>query len=110
MLRLQLLKQEHEPIPMPSSPSYVPCLRYSPSHHIEQFINLLLQSQVELQHLWYGRRASTRIRTELMASIYAKSLKRKDFSGIVDKDGQSGSKMNKGSFSVILVILVIVPH
>lgn len=39
-----------------------------------------------MQHLWFGRRAATRIRSSLMASIYDKALKRKDFSGIVSKD------------------------
>ncbi|KAJ8489168.1 hypothetical protein ONZ45_g13681 [Pleurotus djamor] len=50
------------------------------------FFCSLMKSQVDLQHLWFGRRACTRIRSELMASIYDKSLKRKDFSGIIDKE------------------------
>lgn len=39
-----------------------------------------------MQHLWFGRRAAVRVRSELMVAIYDKALKRKDFSGIVDKD------------------------
>jgi hypothetical protein len=39
-----------------------------------------------MQHLWYARRASTRIRSELMAAIYDKALNRKDFSGVVNKE------------------------
>ncbi|TFY66276.1 hypothetical protein EVG20_g4808 [Dentipellis fragilis] len=50
------------------------------------FICTIGKAQTDVQHLWHGRRAATRMRTELMASIYAKSLKRRDFSGIVDKD------------------------
>ncbi|KAI0332194.1 multidrug resistance-associated ABC transporter [Cubamyces sp. BRFM 1775] len=46
----------------------------------------LCKSQADVNHLWFGRRAATRIRMELMASIYDKALKRKDFSGIVNKD------------------------
>jgi hypothetical protein len=44
------------------------------------------QAQADVQHLWFGRRAATRIRSQLMAAIYDKSLKRKDFSGIINKD------------------------
>ncbi|KAH8099895.1 multidrug resistance-associated ABC transporter [Cristinia sonorae] len=50
------------------------------------FASQICKAQADLQHLWYGRRAATRIRSELMAAIYDKSLKRKDFSGIIDKD------------------------
>ncbi|OJT05881.1 ATP-dependent bile acid permease [Trametes pubescens] len=50
------------------------------------FASSLCKTECDLQHLWYGRRACTRIRTEIMASIYDKALKRKDFSGVVDKD------------------------
>ncbi|KAJ7892528.1 multidrug resistance-associated ABC transporter [Mycena olivaceomarginata] len=46
----------------------------------------VLKAQCDLQHLWHGRRASTRIRVELIAAVYDKALKRKDFSGLVDKD------------------------
>ena len=62
------------------------CLRYvfvcfyDPENHD------ILQAQADVQHLWFGRRASTRIRSELMAAIYDKALKRKDFSGITNKD------------------------
>ena len=38
---------------------------------------------MDLLHLWHARRASTRVRSELMACIYDKALKRKDFSGVV---------------------------
>lgn len=44
------------------------------------------KSQADVQHLWFGRRASCRIRSELMAAIYDKALKRKDYSGIINKD------------------------
>ncbi|KAJ6590007.1 hypothetical protein DFH09DRAFT_1359037 [Mycena vulgaris] len=44
------------------------------------------KAQCDVQHLWLGRRASVRIRSELMASIYDKALKRKDFSGVIDKE------------------------
>ncbi|KAJ7107582.1 multidrug resistance-associated ABC transporter [Mycena epipterygia] len=46
----------------------------------------IAKAQCDVQHLWIGRRAATRIRSELMASIYDKALKRQDFSGVVDKD------------------------
>jgi hypothetical protein len=45
-----------------------------------------LQAQADVQHLWFGRRAATRMRSQLMAAIYDKALKRKDYSGIVDKE------------------------
>ncbi|KXN90435.1 hypothetical protein AN958_04304, partial [Leucoagaricus sp. SymC.cos] len=44
-----------------------------------------LSFQADVQCLWFGRRASTRIRSELMAVIYEEALKRKDYSGIIDK-------------------------
>jgi len=50
---------------------------------------------MDVQHLWYGRRSSTRIRSELMAAIYDKALKRKDYSGIVNKEKmEEGAKDN----------------
>jgi len=53
---------------------------------------------MDLQHLWYGRRSSTRVRSELMAAIYDKALKRKDYSGIVNKE--EGSKDNTSNEEV----------
>ncbi|KAI0003794.1 ABC transporter type 1, transmembrane domain-containing protein [Russula compacta] len=50
------------------------------------FICSMCTAQADVQHLWFGRRAATRIRSQLMAAIYDKALKRKDFSGIVNKD------------------------
>ncbi|KAF9027408.1 multidrug resistance-associated ABC transporter [Hymenopellis radicata] len=49
------------------------------------FVSTVAKAQADVQHLWFGRRAATHIRSELMAAIYDKALKRKDFSGIVDK-------------------------
>jgi hypothetical protein len=55
---------------------------------------ILLQAQTDCLHLWFGRRAQVRIRTLLMASIYDKALKRKDFSGTVRKDSADAEKTN----------------
>ncbi|KAJ6452441.1 hypothetical protein C8R45DRAFT_1040659 [Mycena sanguinolenta] len=52
----------------------------------------VLKAQCDLQHLWHSRRASTRVRVELIAAVYDKALKRKDYSGVVhDKDGPPAS-------------------
>ena len=44
------------------------------------------KAQADVQHLWYGRRAATRARSELMAAIYDKALKRRDASGLAMKN------------------------
>jgi ABC-type multidrug transport system fused ATPase/permease subunit len=56
------------------------------------FLSTLLRSEVDLQHLWFCRRASVRTRSELMAIIYDKALKRKDLSGAVDKKNDDDKK------------------
>ncbi|KAJ7145739.1 multidrug resistance-associated ABC transporter [Mycena epipterygia] len=58
------------------------------------FMCSILKAQCDLQHLWYGRRACTRVRSELMAAIYDKALKRKDFSGIVQEKDTAKDKSN----------------
>ncbi|KAF7297333.1 ABC bile acid [Mycena indigotica] len=49
------------------------------------------QSQCDLNHFWFGRRAGTRLRSELMAAIYDKALRRVDLSGAVSNDKQEQS-------------------
>ncbi|KAG1873894.1 hypothetical protein F4604DRAFT_1765807 [Suillus subluteus] len=50
------------------------------------FLCTMLKAEADVQHLWFGRRAATRMRVELMAAIYDKALKRQDYSGIIDMD------------------------
>ncbi|KAJ1301354.1 hypothetical protein OPQ81_003753 [Rhizoctonia solani] len=62
------------------------------------FISRILKAQADAQHMWYGRRASTRTRSEIMAAVYDKALKRKDaadMSGKKDKDRPKGRKGKK---------------
>jgi hypothetical protein len=59
-------------------------------------ITRIPQAQADVQHLWFGRRAATRMRSQLMAAIYDKSLKRKDFSGIVNKDNSKEVSTSDG--------------
>ncbi|KAG8920033.1 hypothetical protein FRC02_001208 [Tulasnella sp. 418] len=54
------------------------------------FLTTLARAELDLQHLWFGRRFCTRARSELMALIYEKALKRKYFSVIVKKGATSG--------------------
>ncbi|KZP20510.1 hypothetical protein FIBSPDRAFT_932199 [Athelia psychrophila] len=66
------------------------------------FVFTLLKSQTDLTQLWIGRRAATRIRTELMAAIYAKALKRKDYSGVIDKDKQQEAADKKADAEALV--------
>ncbi|TFK47824.1 P-loop containing nucleoside triphosphate hydrolase protein [Heliocybe sulcata] len=63
------------------------------------FLAQVARAEADVQHLWCSRRASTRIDSELMAAIYAKTLKRKDFSGAVQngtsEEGKDESKTGK---------------
>ncbi|KAG8974080.1 hypothetical protein FRC05_007828 [Tulasnella sp. 425] len=59
------------------------------------FLAGVAKAEAEVQHLWFGRRASTRVGSELMATIYAKALKRKDFSGVVGKENSETEKQQK---------------
>ncbi|KAF7297249.1 hypothetical protein MIND_00958000 [Mycena indigotica] len=61
------------------------------------FVCSVAKAQCDVQHLWIGRRAATRIRSELMASIYDKALKRLDFSGIVDKEKAQAAAEKKAA-------------
>ncbi|KAJ7147242.1 hypothetical protein C8R46DRAFT_1129771 [Mycena filopes] len=47
------------------------------------FLTSVLTSVTNNQRAWMGRRITARVRAEVMASIYDKTLRRKDFSGIV---------------------------
>lgn len=60
------------------------------------FLASICKAQADVNHLWYGRRAATRMRSEVMASIYEKALKRKDFSGSVDKNKEKEGTDDKG--------------
>ncbi|KAJ7303772.1 hypothetical protein DFH08DRAFT_793782 [Mycena albidolilacea] len=63
------------------------------------FLCSVLKAQCDLQHLWFSRRACTHVRSELMAAIYDKTLKRKDFSGIVSKDNDKAVEAKKSADS-----------
>ncbi|KAF9255339.1 multidrug resistance-associated ABC transporter [Marasmius fiardii PR-910] len=57
------------------------------------FFAALTKAHIDAQHLWFGRRAATRIRSELMAAIYDKALKRKDDTS----EGKAKSATNDGT-------------
>ncbi|KAJ7479990.1 hypothetical protein B0H11DRAFT_2173507 [Mycena galericulata] len=61
------------------------------------FVCSVCKAQCDVQHLWLGRRASTRIRSELMASIYDKALKRRDFSGVIDQEKAQAAAEKKAT-------------
>ncbi|PIL36802.1 ATP-binding cassette transporter [Ganoderma sinense ZZ0214-1] len=71
----------------------------------------ILRAQTDLQHLFFGRRAGSRVRSELMVAVYDKALKRKEFSGVVGKgeddtqpsSADNGKILNLMSSDVTLV-------
>lgn len=74
-----------------SSPSKQTAYLYA----VLALVAAVLKSQSDLQHLYYGRRASTRIRAELIASIYEKALRKKDIKGTI------GGNRNEKAVSVV---------
>ncbi|KAG8738112.1 hypothetical protein FRC10_007279 [Ceratobasidium sp. 414] len=52
----------------------------------------IIKSQSDLQHLYFSRRASVRVKGELVASVYEKALKRKDVTGAVQKGKEKDTK------------------
>ncbi|QRW04429.1 ABC transporter [Ceratobasidium sp. AG-Ba] len=61
------------------------------------FICQLVRSQCELQHLYFARRASVRIRGELIACVYEKALRHKDITGTVQPSDTKGKGKGKES-------------
>lgn len=64
------------------------------------------KAEADLLHLWHGRRGSVRVKNQLVAIIYEKALKRKDFSGVVGlgekpekAEGKSKREAGKGKKS-----------
>lgn len=53
------------------------------------FICGLVKAQTDLQHLYFSRRAAVRTQSELIGSIYEKSLVRKDITGAIASDAKS---------------------
>ncbi|KAG7085320.1 hypothetical protein E1B28_013860 [Marasmius oreades] len=60
------------------------------------FLTSLAKAESDVQHLWFGRRAATRIRSELMASIYDKALKRKEVAGAGESHDKKHDDKDKG--------------
>ncbi|CDZ98657.1 multidrug resistance-associated abc transporter [Phaffia rhodozyma] len=54
-------------------------------------IATILKAQSDLNHLWFSRRASVRIKNQLASAIYEKALKRKDKSGVSESKGSAGT-------------------
>ncbi|KAJ7592171.1 hypothetical protein C8J56DRAFT_932695 [Mycena floridula] len=55
----------------------------------------IARPQVDLQKLWFCRRSATRTRSELMAAVYDKALKMRDYSGIIDQDKKKEAEDKK---------------
>ncbi|KAG8908992.1 hypothetical protein FRB99_000095 [Tulasnella sp. 403] len=87
LLKLVLEDIEQHKNPGERSQAYI--------YAILMFLSQVLKAEVDVQHLWFSRRATTRARTELMAAIYVKALRRKDFSGIVKKDAVDDKDADK---------------
>ncbi|KAK0555771.1 hypothetical protein OC845_000028 [Tilletia horrida] len=56
-------------------------------------VNTLAGSQLEVNHLYIGRRTIARVKAELVTAIYAKALRRKDSSGLI----QAGTTASTGT-------------
>ncbi|KAI0634381.1 hypothetical protein C8Q77DRAFT_1056057 [Trametes polyzona] len=55
------------------------------------FLATTLKAEMDVQRLWLSRRAGGRVRSELMAAVYEKALKRKDLSGATGERVSDGS-------------------
>jgi len=56
------------------------------------------------QNLYYGRRVDVRLRAMLSAEIYAKSLRRKDMTGIVTDSTKKGARSDTGMITNLMAV------
>ncbi|KIJ38897.1 hypothetical protein M422DRAFT_781226 [Sphaerobolus stellatus SS14] len=61
------------------------------------FACTLVKAENDLQHLWYGRRAASRVGTQLSAAIYDKALRITDQSGVTSKKKDEDPSSSPGS-------------
>ncbi|KAK0518167.1 hypothetical protein OC842_007873, partial [Tilletia horrida] len=50
----------------------------------------VIESESDVNHLYLGRRMTVRVKSELIAAIYAKALRRKDSSGLISSGKTAG--------------------
>lgn len=70
----------------------------------------LAKAQMDAAHMWCGRRASMRVRSELMAVIYQKAVRQRDLASLAPEDGKRKGK-GKGTGSgesVVLPFLIVI--
>ncbi|KAF9940341.1 hypothetical protein BGZ65_007307 [Modicella reniformis] len=56
------------------------------------------------QNLYYGRRIDVRLRAMISAEIYAKSLRRKDMTGIVSENAMKGQRSDTGMITNLMAV------
>ncbi|KAI8595921.1 P-loop containing nucleoside triphosphate hydrolase protein [Dissophora ornata] len=56
------------------------------------------------QNLYYGRRVDIRLRAMLSAEVYAKSLRRKDMTGIVSENTKKGARSDTGMITNLMAV------
>lgn len=56
------------------------------------------------QNLYYGRRVDVRLRAMLSAEVYAKSLRRKDMTGVVSENTKKGSQSDTGNITNLMTV------
>jgi len=60
------------------------------------FLASICKTESDLQYLWFSRRVSGQLRSELMSTIYEKALKRKDLSGATkEKEKKEGEEKSE---------------
>ncbi|EJD42577.1 P-loop containing nucleoside triphosphate hydrolase protein [Auricularia subglabra TFB-10046 SS5] len=60
------------------------------------FLAMLIKAEVDLQNFFIGRRATLRAKSEAIASVYLKAMKRIDTSGAVGETAKKASAPTKG--------------
>ncbi|KAF8518374.1 hypothetical protein BU17DRAFT_90966 [Hysterangium stoloniferum] len=60
------------------------------------FLCSIIKAESDIQHLWYGRRASSRMGTQLSAAIYDKALRITDQNGVVSKKSEEATENGNG--------------
>ncbi|KAF9915542.1 hypothetical protein BX616_005921 [Lobosporangium transversale] len=67
-------------------------------------ISDIIKSVTFGQNLYYGRRVDIRLRSMLGAEVYAKSLRRKDMTGIISERTKKGARSDTGKITNLMAV------